>query len=380
VSALPTIGVYPPLAPAGVLRPRPLSPAFPLDRPGLTLTHLGRGAVWLALRALGLGRGSRLAMPAYHCGSEVEAARLAGVELLFYRVDASLRVDEDDLARVAGQADAAYLISHFGFPMAQAPPGVPVIEDAAHGLFSAGPDGPLGSRGDAAVFCPRKSLGVPDGGALLLNGGQPSAPRGRPDAAAMARSLAALAVGRAAMARLSPVRRIGAAALGRFSRADAATREGTLTETVIGEWDLEVTDMEAAAARPSRVTSTLLPKADAETIRSRRRRNYELLLGDLAELCPEPFRRLEPGVAPLYFPLLTERRTAVLKRLLEQGVRAVEVWPVSHPLLDRDRFAELAPVRQGLLALPVHQGLEPWHMEIVLEAARAALLSGPPKR
>src|SRR5256886_6943233 len=52
-----------------------------------------RGAVWLALKALGLGPGSRLAMPAYHCGSEVEAARLAGVEVVFYRVLPTLRAE-----------------------------------------------------------------------------------------------------------------------------------------------------------------------------------------------------------------------------------------------------------------------------------------------
>lgn len=77
--------VYPPLAPLGLVRPPSRPQSFPFDRPGLTRTHLGRGAVWLALRALDLGPGKRLAMPAYHCGSEVEAARLAGVEIDFYR-------------------------------------------------------------------------------------------------------------------------------------------------------------------------------------------------------------------------------------------------------------------------------------------------------
>src|SRR5205807_8092842 len=104
---------------------------FPLDLPDLRLTPLGRGAVWLALEALGLGRGSCVAMPAYHCGSEVEAAHLAGVEIDFYRVDEQLRVDADDLARAAADADAVYLISHFGFPMADIPADARlVIEDA----------------------------------------------------------------------------------------------------------------------------------------------------------------------------------------------------------------------------------------------------------
>jgi hypothetical protein len=378
VSADLLIGVYPPAAPGDALRPRRRAVAFPLDEPGLTLTHLGRGAVWLALRALGLGRGSRIAMPAYHCGSEVEAAHLAGVELDYYRVDAQLRVDEEDLARAARGADAAYLISHFGFPMCAPPPGVPLIEDAAHGLFSAAGDKPLGSRGDAAVFCPRKSLGVPDGGALLVPANREPVPAvpGRPDAGAMARATASLLAGRAAISHQRGVRSLAARLISRTSRGDAAAREGTLTETVIGEWGLEVADMEAAARSPSRVTAGLLGRADASSIRERRRRNYIALRDELADLTLEPYRELPAGVCPLYFPVLVEDRATAIVRLLEHGVRALEVWPVPHPVLDRERFAELEPARRGLLALPVHQALEPWHVERVLGAAKDVFAGG----
>jgi dTDP-4-amino-4,6-dideoxygalactose transaminase len=46
---------------------------------------------------------------------------------------------------------------------------------------------------------------------------------------------------------------------------------------------------------------------------------------------------------------------------------------VPHPMLDRTRFAELDPLRHQMLALPVHQGLTPWHMEQVAHAAREAI-------
>ena len=370
------IGVYPPLAPPSLWR-RARHDWFPLDRPGLRLTHLGRGAVWLALEALGLGRGSRLAMPAYHCGSEVEAAHLAGVEIDFYRVDGQLRVDADDLARAAVGADAVYLISHFGFPMAEIPGDARlVIEDAAHGLFSADPAGrPLGSRGDAAVFAPRKSLGVPDGGAALV--GRSRALRDvdrRPARGAMLRSAASLTAGWAALSRVPQVRRAAAGLIERSSRTDTAAREGQLTETVIGEWGLQPQDMENAAGHPARLTAWTLPRVDPQAIRERRRRHYAALLGDLAELAPEPYRSLPDGVAPLYFPALAADRDRAIVRLLERGVRALEIWPVPHPILDRRRHAELEPLRAGLLALPVHHSLAEWHVERVREAARKVLL------
>lgn len=362
-------GVYPPLALGGRG-----GPSFPFDQPGLALTHLGRGAVWLALAALELGPGTRLAMPAYHCGAEVEAARLAGVEIVFYRVDAELAVDATDLAAASARADATYVISHFGFPPPTAPAGARTIADVAHGLFSLDAAGrPLGSGADAAIFCPRKSLGVPDGGALLLADRPASALDRGPDRRSMARSVLALAAARTALARARSLRAPAAAIISRTSRADAAARAGTLTETVIGEWDLEIADMRAAAGRVSRLTDRIVARTAGPAVRERRRANYSRLAAALGELCFAPLRRLAPGTAPLYLPLLATDRPRALARLLEQGVRGLEIWPVPHPLLDRSAFDELEPLRAGLLALPVHQQLRPGHMDAIAAAAIRAL-------
>ena len=368
------LSVYPPLSIAPRLLRRRGAPAgFPYDRPGLVPTHLGRGAVWLALRALGLAGGARIAMPAYHCGSEVEAAHLAGCEIDFYRVDAALAVDEEDLARAAAGADATYLISHFGFPIAARPAGADVvIEDAAHALFSLDGDTPVGARGDAAIFCPRKSLGVPDGGAVLApDGVEPS--ELRPPWRGVVRSTASLAIGRAAIARIAPVRRAATRVIAGASRGDAAAREGTLTDVVIGEWGLRPEDLDAAAARPARLTAALAPRADGAAIRARRRRNYAAIASALGEHVPERFRSLPEGTCPLYVPVLAHDRAATLARLLDEGVRGLEVWPVPHPLLDRERYAELEPLRAGLLALPVHQELSDAHVEAIGAAGRRTL-------
>lgn len=365
-------GVYPPLE-TGALVGSPRQPGFPYSEPGLIHTHLGRGAVWLALRSLGLGAGKRIAMPAYHCGSEVEAAHLAGLEIDFYRVDGDLRVDEDDMRRVAAGCDATYLISNFGFPMVTPPDGL-VVEDAAHALFSRDGAEPIGSRGDAAVFCTRKSLGAPDGGAVLVKDGKAvDSERPRASGRAMARSTVSLAASRAALSRLAPLRAASLRLLAGASVERQAAAEGKLTEIVIGEWDLEVEDMEAAARPPTRLTERIAVRADPEEIALSRRLNYETLLAELGEHVPVRHRELPPGVTPLYLPVMTADRPRAMVKLLDGGVRALEVWPVPHPLLDRERFAELEPARAGLVALPVHQSLRPEHVESVLAAAKSAL-------
>jgi dTDP-4-amino-4,6-dideoxygalactose transaminase len=140
---------------------------------------------------------------------------------------------------------------------------------------------------------------------------------------------------------------------------------------VIGEWGLQPADLDAAARSPSRLTATAVARVDGEAIRARRRRNYLALRDELAELTLEPFRELPEGTCPLYFPVLAEDRGAAIAALLDHGVRALEVWPVPHPILDRTRFAELEPARRGLLALPVHQAMEDRHVEVVMRAAKA---------
>jgi dTDP-4-amino-4,6-dideoxygalactose transaminase len=366
----PLMSVYPPLEPASLVTRR--SRLFPFDSDGLTLTHLGRGAIWLALKALGLGPGSRLAMPAYHCGSEVEAARLAGVEVVFYRVLPTLQVDEEDLMRAAKESDATYLISYYGFPMPPLPSGTRVIEDAAHALFSYDGGGAIGSRGDAAIFCPRKSLGVPDGGAVLIRGGFIEA-TGRPPWKRMARSVASQGMGWAAQSRAGVLRAPATKVFHKVSKAERAVEEGTLTETVIGEWNLEVADLEVAASKCSRVTEWAVHGADGERIRELRRRNYQILLNALPEVCLDRFRGLPDGVAPLYFPVRVPERDRTIAELQKRGVRSIEIWPVPHPLLDRTRFVDLEPLRHQMLALPVHQGLSEWHVEQVAHAAREAI-------
>jgi len=219
--------------------------------------------------------------------------------------------------------------------------------------------------------------GVADGGALLVRDGTPPGnPPGRMPPKAAARSFASLVVNRMAAAPVPPLRAAARRLLGAASVGDAAAREGTLTETVIGEWGLQPADLDVAAGRPAPLTKWLSRRADGADIRARRRRHFKTIvagLGDLAELVPEPFRELPDGTAPLYVPIRARDRDRALVTLLDGGVRALEIWPVPHPLLDRDRHAELERLRSELVALPVHQTLRPQDLEAIVAATRRAL-------
>lgn len=359
------ISVYPPLERGVLFGRKPASLEFPANDERCVLTHLGRGAVWLALKSLGTPR--RVAMPAFHCGSEVEVARVLGTEIEFYRVDLDLLVDVEHMIKVARGCDAVYLISNFGFPTPYEEArstGKLIIEDIAHGLFSLAPTGrPLGSGADGAIFCPRKSLGVPDGGALVVSG-DVSQPELR---ARSGRALASLILNRMALSNLSPVSSAASALLRRVSATGRAAEAGTMTATVIGEWKLTESDLRAAAARPSRLSERVFCRAEAAAIRERRRENFALVAEVLDELVLPAYRTLPRGTCPLYLPIRVERRDAVMKALWGRGVRAIEIWPVAHPLLEG--YEDLRQIRSELIALPVHQAIT---AEMAVETARIA--------
>ena len=137
----------------------------------------GTDALVLALKALGVGSGHRVATVSHTAVATAAAIEMAGAVPVFVDIDRTFTMDPESLARTLEQAGpihaiiAVHLYGHpanleFILPMA-AKFGIPVVEDCAqaHGAMLA--DRPVGSWGDAAAFSfyPTKNLGcLGDGG------------------------------------------------------------------------------------------------------------------------------------------------------------------------------------------------------------------------
>ncbi len=136
----------------------------------------GLGALRLALRALGVGPGDAVIVPAYSCVALANAVLAIGAEPIPVDVRADDWNLDPDRVREAVRvraAKAVIAVNTFGCPAdidalrdaAQAP----VIEDCAH-AFGGAPGGQaLGTRGDLAVlsFYATKLVGAGEGGAVL---------------------------------------------------------------------------------------------------------------------------------------------------------------------------------------------------------------------
>jgi dTDP-4-amino-4,6-dideoxygalactose transaminase len=301
--------------------------------------------------------------PAYFHGVELEALLEAGVRPRFYPVQQRMRVDPAEVEkRIGPETRAIYLIHYVGFPGPVEElrelcdrRGLLLVEDCALALLSCQGDRPLGTFGDASIFCLYKTLPTPNGGALVIRGGGPiGLPEGDPPPVAATFSHAAssllvgleLSGGAAGRVLRRVARGVGRAA----ARVVRAQRVPTGTQHF---------DRSRVGLAMSRLSRRVIEAQDFPAIVERRRRNYFHLLGRLRDLAPPVFGQLPPGVCPLFFPFAVRDKQTVLRRLHARGVDAVDFWRVGHPAVPPGSFPEVDELRQTILELPCHQDLAP---------------------
>jgi len=367
------VHTLPGLAPARALTSRsgPLPEPF-ASRP-TRFTYLGRYAIWHALEVLGLGRGARVAFPAFHCGAELIPLLERGVRPRYYGVDRTLRADMASVERaIASGVDAVFVTHVLGVPQridaierTCLGHDVPLIEDCAHTLTGRCGERPLGTFGDVSIFSMRKLLPMPDGGALCIN----------------ARSLAA----RAAPAAGPPPP---------FSNlaGNASVRMGQYLEALDGvpgglfRACVAAPASRVYASRPkddaprffpdriawgmSRISERILRSADLEEMARRRRENLAFLAERVVateHIEPLP---LPADTCPLMFPVVAKEPERFVLHLRRRGIQSSAYWnhfPEEFPF---DDFPEAAALKRDLLGLPIHQGLDRTALESIVAALR----------
>lgn len=340
--------------PASLRAARRAGPGWAGLPPEAVFLETGRVALWGALRALGLGPGDRLVVPAYISDSILPAPAALGVGVRFVGTLPDLRLDPVALEReLAAGARAVLLVHYFGFLAADLEAvtalceryGAALIEDCAHALFSTPNGQPLGRRGAAAIFSPWKSLPLPDGGLLTLRG-RPTPP----DLARLPRPPAATTARRLAYRSLEMVE----TALGRTPRL-----------WLLRSWGLRRALQARTAQAPlvprrgSRLSEAIVRGVEPSGIVARRRANYLALEAALhgSSWARPLFERLPAGVCPLAFPLLVERREVARARLLAAGVNVRAYWEQLPSGVSAERFPDAQALADRILVLPVHQSL-----------------------
>jgi len=316
---------------------------FPLGEPGCRLFSRARHGLWQALHSA-LRADDEVLVPAYHHGSEVEALVRAGARCRFYDATETLEPDEDELRRLIGPRTRALHLTHFvGFPQDAArwrtwcnAHGLLLIEDAAQAWLAEREGRPVGNDGDIVIFCLYKTFGLPDGAALLSR---------LPISDSAAR------------------RRLAVADLGLEHAVWLTSRSRLLSRMVqrlhrerpySSERDFALGD---ANSTPSLATLLALPRVARVGAAEQRRRNYGALLHAFGDRVPRAFRDLPPGASPFVFPIVSNDKSALLRRLRASGIRALDFWSMPHPALPAEDYPLARRLRATVVGLPVHQEL-----------------------
>lgn len=351
---------YPTLYPGMLLRRGNPVHFPPFANDNVHWFYFARNAVWNAVKMLGL-EGREVLVPSYHHGVEIEALVHAGAKPVFYRIGRSWDIDLADVAaRIGPNTRALYLIHYAGFPgpvremkSLAKKHDLALIEDCALSLLSSDHELKLGTIGDVAVFCLYKTLPVPNGGALQVNGSHryKLAPPQTPPAASV--------FNHTASALLKNLELRGGRA-GRWSRsllrsvAHSAVRASQVERIATGTMNFDPTHVNLGI---SPLSLRIARAHDFPDTIARRRQNYLLLLNRLATVCPPLFESLPEGVCPLFYPLRVKHKAEVLRLLQSAGIEAVDFWRDAHPACDPGAFPDSTELRNSIIEIPCHQDI-----------------------
>jgi dTDP-4-amino-4,6-dideoxygalactose transaminase len=356
------LSLWPGLSPGMLWQGRSDPPvtAYPLADNQLTTFGLARHGLHVGARALGLGAGDEILVPAYHHGSEVEALRRLGAVPRFYDVGEDLKPEPSHLERLmTPRVRALLLIHYFGFPQDVATwrrwcddLGIWLLEDAAQAWLGDAAGQPIGSFGDVAIFCPYKTVGIPRVGLLRLSPGH-----------ALDRSTRQARRHTAGGEAIRLGLRWGSGRLGWLA---AALQPFESSRTLTPDADQAL----GRIAPPSLAAARLLRHVDTSSVAPRRRANYAFLLGQLRHLVPRALHHLPAGASPLVFPINTRDGRSALGHFNGRRILARPFWPNPHPLLPVADHPNARQWRSMMIALPVHQQLDQDDLDLIVETAQ----------
>lgn len=332
-----------------------------------------RYALHEAYRLAGVGPGTRLLAPSYHCRTMLDPALALGGAVALYPLHPDLSPDLPAIQKIEAAADTpikGILITHyFGFPQDfgaltqwARQRRITIVEDCSHALLcerfrAAG----TGTFGDFVASSLYKFLPIPDGGLLYAS----DAPR-----------LAEIRIRPRSIGR--EIRGIRATLLKAWSHRRSAVTPDPVPTTFEPSDVVEPGVDRREQAGPSadyQLSEETLPRlgvsgfiaqnANIEAIVSLRRHNYQRWLDAVAGLvtCRPLYPKLPTGCVPYMFPLHIDHPQPFFYQLKRLGV---PIWRWDSMAVSGCTTA--SDYRTRLLHLPCHQSLRRAEMDWMLSA------------
>ncbi|MDD2499231.1 MAG: DegT/DnrJ/EryC1/StrS family aminotransferase [Geobacter sp.] len=344
----------------------------------------GRAGLFHSIKSLAFPPESVILVPAYHCGVEVEAVLRAGCKVDFYRIQKDLSIDLDSIRKkITPHTKGILAVHYFGFPQELCNlkqicqrRDLVLIEDCAHALYSKNEQGDwLGTKGDYGIFSMRKTVFMPNGGAVRVNRNGfvlPDKGKRYCDLSILKSTIKSALEHEACMT----------GSLADFSQylldmhQQQAQRTDASGDTADDHqrwyYDVAAFDYAHSISAVSRACGRDLQFSE---VIARRRANYESLEKLLSPCLADQFviPKLAQGVCPLCFPLFVNQRDKIAATLTARKVIPFVFGRHHHPLLDTAAFPESRFLADSILGLPVHQQLTELDMSLVAERVCTSL-------
>lgn len=347
---------------------------FPFEARDARYFYRARNAIYYLFLAL-TERHGRLTVlvPDYNSGNEVLAIRAAGASIVYCPVGRDMQMNPDDVERLCDihRPDILYVIHYAGWPQPISTlvdlsrrREMLIVEDCALALLSETVGRPLGSFGDWSIFCLYKTLPLPNGAVLVQNTDReeplPDVHLRSAGAPSTLGRLSELFVQRARMqlGGVGGVLSVMKRGAGRAASALSVHRAN------VGDIGFDLTQVDLAM---SRISERLLDRVDLSGIRQRRIANYRALSAQVGDRVSRPLPDPEPGVCPLFFPILVPSKRAAASALAQRGVESLEFWNDSIEPDGSEMSSSARFLREHVLELPIHQDLTERHMTYMAE-------------
>lgn len=278
-------------------------------------------------------------MPSYLCGVIPAAIDQHTTTVRFYEVNYDLAIPSLEWLDQVQRGDIVILIDYFGFPYNSVcasrikEQGGWILEDACQALLSS----EVGRCSDFVLFSPRKFLGVPDGGILVLN----------------------QSVDFHDIQLTSPpmewwLKTFYAGVLRReFDTYGGDRRWFKLFQQA------EFTDPVGYYTMSELSKALLTHSFDYSTIAQRRIENYKLLSEILADIALFP--DLAANIVPLGFPIRVQNRDRLRQVLFDHNVYPPVHWPIQD--IVPEKFEDSHKLAAEIMTLPCDQRYDSSDME-----------------
>jgi perosamine synthetase len=357
---------------------RPIETAGWIDSPNARFYSRGRYAMTDAYRMCGVGPGSALLVPSYHCRSMLDPAIRLDAELVFYPLRPDLQPDIAQLkCSLKGARDkpVALLFTHyFGFaqPVDEIldfcqQNAIALIEDCSHCLCMPSSESNLGNSGRYCVSSPYKFFPVEDGGLLRANSGTTMPAQATISQGLVQEVKGAIRTLKQALATMPTLN--GEDVANRPSMPLATKGSDSLCES-LGTSRYYAHSSERS--RPLAISLWTMRHTDIERLKYRRRAHYARWVEAVARLpnCKALYSDLPEACVPYMFPLWISRPETEFFALKRLGV---PIWRWD------DIAVSTCPVateyRTHLLHLPCHQELTATQMDWLTNTV-ARVMSG----